>query len=324
MGNEVCSILQKKTWETVPRSQADSVIGSRFVLCTKYGTNGEPEKRKARVVAKRCFQEFAENYYQKFTPVALIDSIRLAYAVAARDQMHIYQYDVATAYLNGDLEEEVYMEMPKEISKVLTYILESIKFNKKIVNESKELLREMSQNNNVYWMKKALYGLKQTGRAWHTRLDGELRKLGATPTAGDPCVYLKGTGGDRVIILIYVDDILIMSRKVEKIERFGTLLRNIFELKALGKLKHCLGMEFKMDQQEYTINLEAYLQGYLHQGYYLEWLIVTRCRHPSQWVRDSPRKSPGLIQMEKNHLIENSLDVCYISPEEPGQILLMQ
>lgn len=265
MGSEVSSILQKKTWKLVPRSKAHDVIGSRFVLCVKYGKDGEQERRKARVVAKGYFQEYGKNYVETYAPVARIESIRLAFAIAARERMHIRQYDVTTAYLNGNLEEEVFMELPKEMKRILKHITEGQKYDHQTIKLARAMLQESSQDDKVCRMNKALYGLKQAGRAWHRRLDRELRNLGATPTAGDTCVYLKGKGDDRVIVLIYVDDILIMSQNLMNIEQFGASLRNLFELKELGKLNYCLGIEFKMDEHEFSMNQGIYIKAILQR-----------------------------------------------------------
>lgn len=123
MASEFKSILKNETWEIVPRSEVSNIVGSRFVLRDKLGADNLIERRKARVVTKGYSQEYGRDFTQTFAPVARLDSIRLAVAIAVRKDLHIHQYDITTAYLNGHMEDKVFMEIPREMKSVLEYIV---------------------------------------------------------------------------------------------------------------------------------------------------------------------------------------------------------
>ena len=265
MASEVKAVLKNDTWKLVPRPSSVTTIGSRFVLRNKYGGGGTLERRKARIVAKGYSQRYGRDFLETFAPVARLDSIRLAIALAARDRMHVRQYDVATAYLNGRLEEDVYMEVPDEMEAVLEFIVRSKGHDKESVQEAKRMLAELATGDRVCHMNKALYGLKQAGRAWHRHLDRELRNLGATPTSGDTCVYQKYEGNKQLLIIVYVDDILVMSKHPEMIDAFGARLATLFEIKDLGVLKRCLGIDFQMDDSAITMTQKTYIEDILRR-----------------------------------------------------------
>jgi len=135
--------------------------------------------------------------------------------------MHVRQYDVVTAYLNGTLEKEVLMEAPKMMEETLQYMIERERMDHDLADMVKITLKKLRAGDVVCHMNKTLYGLKQAGRAWHKRLDEKLRRLGAFLSKQDPCLYLKNKGEKLMIIVVYVDDILIMSSDFKEIVRFG-------------------------------------------------------------------------------------------------------
>ncbi|KMQ87115.1 gag-pol polyprotein [Lasius niger] len=250
MADEVKSILRKDTWDLVDRSKASKVIGSRFVLRNKYGADGVLERRKARIVAKGYAQQYGKDFYETYALVARLASIRSTIAFAAKSGMHIRQYDVATAYLNGELDEEVHMEVPDRMEEILEYIVRTEGNKDQVAIKATTRLNCLTAGDKVCLMNKALYGLKQAGRAWNKR-DRELRALGAKPTNGDPCVYVRHRK-EILIIIIYVDDMLVMCRDPEEITCFGRELANLFEVKDLGDLKHCLGWIFPEATRAYS------------------------------------------------------------------------
>ncbi|XP_076383615.1 uncharacterized protein LOC143260915 [Megalopta genalis] len=135
-----------------------------------------------------------------------------------------------TTYLNGVIEEEIFMEVPN-------------------------YTREGSP----------LYGLKQAGRCWYRHLSDELIKLGATPTAGDASVYVRGAGDNLTLIVVYVDDILIISRKSEEIDRVYDFQRNSYDVKDLGNVKYCLGIEFSRHTSGITLRQKGYINDLLNR-----------------------------------------------------------
>lgn len=119
--------------------------------------------------------------------------------------------------------------------------------------------------DRVCLMKKALYGLKQAGRAWHKRLDQELRSLGATPSKGDPCLYLKNKNGSLLMAVVYVDDIIVMSGDLQAVVQFGADLGKRFDMKDVGELKRCLGMDFMQDRSGIKVHQRTYITDLLER-----------------------------------------------------------
>lgn len=198
MGSEVKSLIKNNTWKLVERPKDQWVIGSRFVLRNKYKSDGSIEKRKVRLVARGFSQRPGIDFRETFAPVARMSSIRVAVAVAVQRNMKIEQLDITTAYLNGDLEEEVFMEAPEYLEDILEHIVLSRRDDNSIKRTAREMLENLRKSDVVCSLNKALYGLKQAGRAWHSTLDKELRNLGAVPSNADPCVYLIGPVESRL------------------------------------------------------------------------------------------------------------------------------
>lgn len=260
MATELKSIINYGTWELVERPKNQKVIGSRIVLRNKFAPDGTLEKRKARIVAKEFTQRPGIDFGETFSPVTRFSSIRLMTALASRDNMTIHQLDVATAYLNGSLEERVYMEVPKLMVKILKFIIYTETRESVIKINAERMLNELLEGDKVCLLKKALYGLRQAGRQWHDRLSRELRNLGAIRSDSDACIYYKGQGGDLVMIAIYVDDILVASRNISEIEQIKAGLGRCFDVKDLGEIKHCLGLEFARNQNGYFIHQKGYVE----------------------------------------------------------------
>ncbi|KAK2578749.1 hypothetical protein KPH14_012275 [Odynerus spinipes] len=213
----VRSITKNDTWTVVPRPKDRDVIGSRIVLRNKYRPDGSIEKRKVRLVAQGFSQRLGIHFNQTYAPVAILNSIRLLIAIAARYGMFIEQLDVTTAYLNGVLEEEVFMSPPKMLNDALETIIESEGKNSQVKVKTERMLNELSCGDRVCLLKKSLYGLRQAGKCWFNRLDRTLKKHGMIPCHADPCVYYAGQGEDSLLVAVYVDDILIISRNKDAI-----------------------------------------------------------------------------------------------------------
>ena len=234
---EIKSIIKKDTWTLVDRPEQGEVIGCRMVLRNKLKPDGTLERRKARLVAQGFNQKPGIHFSETFAPVARIGSIRIMTSLAARYGMNIQQFDIATAYLNGELEEEVLMEIPKNFEETLQSIIDSEEENQ-VRYKAKNILLELRKGNKVCHLEKSLYGLRQAGRSWYVKLDKALRKYGAIPTKSDPCLFQIGSGEDVTLIAVYVDDILIASRSQKKIAELGRKLAMDFEVKDLGPVSY--------------------------------------------------------------------------------------
>jgi transposase InsO family protein len=159
------------------------VMGGKWVFRTKRGPDGTIIKYKARWVAQGFTQKYGIDYNETFAPVARFDSIRAILSLVAHHDWELHQMDVRTAYLHGELEEEIYMKQPTGFTKPGT-------------------------EGMVCRLNKSLYGLRQAGRVWNKRIDVELKALGFAPIHADPCVYAYKRGSVMLIISLYVDDLL--------------------------------------------------------------------------------------------------------------------
>jgi hypothetical protein len=198
-------------------------------------------------VTKGFTQKPGIDFNETFAPVARLGSIRLFMAIAVELGLQVHQLDFTSAYLNGEIEEEVFMEVPSDFYDILNE-KESRKF----------------RGNKVCLIRKALYGLKQSGGQWYKKLDEKLKQQKLKPLNSDPCVYINKEDGNIVIVVIYVDDLMVASDNPRKLRRLKSELSKSFEMKDFGPLSFCLGIEFTQDVEKQTITmLQSKYQGNL-------------------------------------------------------------
>ena len=243
--------LKSGTWDITDPVDKRRLIGSKMVLKTKYNADGTIERRKARLVAKGFCQVPGLDFDETYAPVARFASIRTMMAIAASYKLDVHQMDVTAAYLNGEIEESLYMEVPEGLQAALKIIASG---REELSAKAKQWLDQLGNGKSIKVCKvrKALYGLKQSGRKWFKKLDHELRRLGLKPTDADPCIYVR-SGDSLVIVSVYVDDILIASNNAEWMDHVKTSLSYMFEIKDLGKIHYCLGVEFHQDEDSKVI-----------------------------------------------------------------------
>jgi hypothetical protein len=179
-------------WRPIPRPSNKKILTSRWVFKTKVDESGTIKKYKARLVARGQTQEYGVDYEEVFAPVARYEAIRTLLAAAVNEEMYVHQVDVISAYVQGALHDEVYMKQP-------------------------EMFAEEGKEEEVCKLLKPLYGLKQSDREWYKKLDGYMKNNGGRRTPSDPCVYVFGENDERVIIIIYVDDLILASKKLERL-----------------------------------------------------------------------------------------------------------
>lgn len=266
MADEVCAIINMDTWELVSRRDDVNIIGSRFVLRNKFKEDGILDKRKARLVAQGFAQRPGIDFSFTFAPVARLSSIRLLSCLAAQHDMNIYQFDIANAYLNGKLDEGIYMECPRFLDDILRHIIDDPNRDSNIKNKANEMLSELESKNVVCKLRKALYGLRQAGSKWHDTLDAILRKAGANPTSSDPCVYLiNEKDAHPTLLAVYVDDLIIVSKNIDTVNHLKEELSRSLEVKDLGSVKYCIGIEFKRTNKNVILSQESYVSDLLER-----------------------------------------------------------
>ena len=211
MKEELKMIEKNQTWELTERPKNKHVIGVRWVYRTKLNSDGSVNKHKARLVVKGYAQYYGVDYTDTFSPVARLDTIRLLFALAAQNQWKIHQLDVKSAFLNGYLQEEIYIEQP-------------------------EGFEVKGSEDKVFRLKKALYGLKQAPRAWYSRINEYLTDLGFYRSPIEQTLYVNIENDGILIISVYVDDLLVTGSKTEMIDLFKKQMRAEFEMTDLGEM----------------------------------------------------------------------------------------
>ena len=182
MEDEIKSQMANGTWELVDLPKGRKAIPCRWVFVVKPGA-----RYKARLVAKGFKQQAGIDYDEIFSPVARFESLRLLLAHAALHDWEVEALDVKTAFLYGELEEEIYMEQPKG------FVVPGME-------------------DKVCHLKKVIYGLKQAGRQWNKKLHSALLELGFQRVEADAGVYInRRHKGESLILIVYVDDILPMG-----------------------------------------------------------------------------------------------------------------
>ncbi|CAA9993488.1 unnamed protein product [Nesidiocoris tenuis] len=199
--SEYSSIIENKTFVIVNRPENKNVISSRVILAEKLKADGTVERKKARLVAKGYSQKIMEDYNETFAPVVRMSSIRTMMALAVENVLEIRQLDVTTAFLNGDLYEEIYMEIPEKFEEIASEIVADESTPKNIMKDAKAMLGtlKVDRKNKICLLKKSLYGLKQAGRQRYLKLDENLKKLGLMPLKSEPCLYTAQRGDDTLI-----------------------------------------------------------------------------------------------------------------------------
>ena len=224
MERELESLRSNEVWRLVEPPPNRKIIGSKWVFKRKVDANGVVERYKARLVAQGCTQRYGLDYEETFSPVVRFESIRYVVALGAQHKLQLQQMDVSTAFLHGELTEEVYMKQPEGF-----------------VEQVKEHL--------VCRLNRSIYGLKQSPRCWNHALDSRLKEMGFKQTPGDPCLYINpDSEGEMFIVAVYVDDIVLGGRSKAKMIAVKAELSQKFEMKDLGTLHHFLGVKVIQDQ----------------------------------------------------------------------------
>ncbi|KAK4390398.1 Retrovirus-related Pol polyprotein from transposon TNT 1-94 [Sesamum angolense] len=235
MEEEIKMIEKNNTWELADRPKDKEVIGVKWIYKTKLNADGSIQKHKARLVAKGYSQLPGIDYIETFAPVARLDTIRALIAIAANKKWKIYQMDVKSAFLNGYIDEEIYVEQPQGF----------------IAKGSEE---------KVLRLKKALYGLKQAPRAWYSRIDKYFMDRGFRRSLSDPTLYIKSQGNDTLIVSLYVDDLIYTGNNEKMIQDFKEDMMKTFEMSNLGLMHFFLGIEINQEKEGIFICQRKYTE----------------------------------------------------------------
>ncbi|GJX32632.1 retrovirus-related pol polyprotein from transposon TNT 1-94 [Tanacetum coccineum] len=233
MQEELHEFERLEVWELVPPPDKAFVITLKWIYKVKLDELGGILKNKARLVARGYRQEEGIDFEESFAPVARLEAIRIFLAFAAHMNMVVYQMDVKTAFLNGNLREEVYVSQPDGFV-------------------------DPDKPNYVYKLKKALYGLKQAPRAWYDMLSSFLISNDFSKGSVDPTLFIRREGKELLLVQIYVDDIIFAASTPELCDLFAKIMCSKFKMSMMGKISFFLGLQISQSPRGIFINQSKY------------------------------------------------------------------
>lgn len=233
------------TWIIVDKPENKKLMSTRWVFKLKTHANGSIDRYKARLVARGYEQRAGQDYHETFAPVARYDSIRTLIALATQLELKIAQFDIVTAFLNGILDEEVYLQPPKGMQ----------------VGENKALK-----------LIKGLYGLKQAPRVWNQRFKSEIEKVGFKCLSTDNCVFKHRR--HQIFICLYVDDGLILAKEADHLVQVIMHLKKVFNIRVVTQSTF-VGLEIIKTNSGYAITQQAYAKRILERFEMLDSRPVT-------------------------------------------------
>ena len=239
--SELSSLISRKVLgNVVELPHGAQALGHRWVFALKRNAQGDIVRHKVCLVAKGYAQRYGIDYDETYAPVMDATAYRYLLALAAHYDLETETMDVVTAYLYGDLDRTIYMDAPEGYQ-----------------DEMRATLRRP-----VVRLQKALYGLKQSGRMWYQRLTTFLEKQGFVYDMSNPCIYVLRDETGFVIIAIYVDDLNLIGTS-EAVSKAKKMLSKEFEMKDLGKLSHCLGLQVEHLPSGIFVHQSTYVKNVL-------------------------------------------------------------
>jgi hypothetical protein len=220
MLEELSSIKENETWSLVELPRGHKAIGLKWVFKLKHDEQGRVVKHKARLIAKGYVQQQGVDFNEVFALVAQLESVRVILAVAAHYGWTVHHMDVKSAFLNRDLVEEVYVQQP------LGFMVDG-------------------QEGKALRLHKALYGPRQAPRAWNSKLDTVLSEISFLRCKSKHGLYTREMKKIRLVVRVYVDDLIIMGESVRETEVFKEEMKRQFCMSDLGILSFYLGIEVK-------------------------------------------------------------------------------
>ncbi len=274
--DEMSSILENNTWVLSDLPPGSKPLGCKWIFKKKMKVNGTIDKFKARLVIQGFRQKPGIDYFDTYAPVARISTIRLLIALASIHNLVIHQMDVKTAFLNGELDEEVYMKQPEGF-----------------VMPGKEHM--------VCKLVKSLYGLKQAPKQWHQKFDEVILSSGFKLNQGDKCVYSRFDDATKagVIICLYVDDMLIFGTDQNQVDETKQLLSSKFSMKDLGEADVILGIRIKRVNKGLVMTQSHYIEKILKRFNFSDCTPVSTPMDASVKLMDNKGKPISQLEYSK-------------------------
>jgi transposase InsO family protein len=244
MQQEFDSLIENKTWNLVPLPPGRRPITGRWCFKLKCDENGVVVKKKARYVARGFSQKKGIDFEETYAPVISFPSIRILLSLSAELDLELMQMDVDTAYLYGNLKEELYMEQPEGFER-----------------------KGKNGEQLVCLLKKSIYGLKQAGRCWWKTLDAYLKEVGFQPTTTEPCLYIKTSNDKKIYIGVYVDDLIVAAPSRRDATAIEDQLKSRYSMKPSQPLTFILGVRVTRERARRRLHLsqDAYAKAVLQR-----------------------------------------------------------
>ena len=279
MNLEMESMYSNSVWDLVDQPDGVKPIGCKWIYKRKRGADGKVQTFKARLVAKGYTQKEGVDYEETFSPVAMLKSIRTLLSIAAYYDYEIWQMDVKTAFLNGNLDESIYMVQP-------------------------EGFVAQGQEQKVCKLLRSIYGLKQASRSWNIRFDTTIKSYDFEQNVDEPCVYKRVIDGKVVFLVLYVDDILLIGNDVRILSDVKSWLANQFQMKDLGEASYVLGIQIIRDRKKRLLAMS--------QASYIDKILIRfgmqnskkgnlPFRHGIHLSREQSPKTPQAVE-EMRHI----------------------
>lgn len=249
VNDELASLHAHNTWSIVDRPNHCRPIRTKWVFKLKLKADGSIDKFKARLVAKGFTQREGIDFKETFAPVSKITTIRYLLALAAHHNWDVHQLDVKTAFLNGNVDEELFLELPKP----------------------------MAQPGKVALLHRSLYGLKQSPRQWYKKLEAALLNVGFEKSLSDESLFILTRDDEKCFITVYVDDLLVVTSNSNLQDEVKASLSALFNIQDFGEARSFLGINIRRDRAAGTISLDQ--EFYIKQK--LDELGLESCREYS-------------------------------------------
>jgi len=241
--NYICLLLccyQSYNFNMVEKPKEAKILPCKWIFTVKTEADGSTRK-KARLVIGGHRQREGIDYQETFAPVVKYQSVRILLALATYYDWHVHQMDFVTAFLNAEVDVQLYMQQPEGYE---------------------------DGTAKVCKIQKGLYGLKQAPRGWNQKLNEIMKSFNFEKNIADDSVYIKHIQNDlKIIVAVYVDDLIILSNNLKEIEVFKREIKKLYNVKDLGELSLILGMRWKRNRAERKSNLNqtTYIQEILEK-----------------------------------------------------------
>ena len=233
--SELDSIMGNNTWVLVDLPRGCKPLRSKWIFKKKLKVDGTVDKFKARLVAMGNTQKKGLDYFDSYSPVTKFATIRVLFALASIHKLLVHQMDVKTAFLHGDLEEEIYMKQPEGCAKP-------------------------GQEHKVCKLVRSLYGLKQAPKQWNQKFDTTIIEFGFQVSEADSCLYTKKDQSGCVILSLYVDDMLIFGTSMEVVNKTKEFLSSKFDMKDMGEAEFILGVKIIRTSKGIALSQSHYVE----------------------------------------------------------------